>query len=373
MIEKGVRKYLELVESQDLLSSIEGRLNRISNRKNTTEVRRVIQEQEKDFHSLDTLEFSDLSQTLFPSGSQIPRINPSNFLLGMAELKGRPAAEIHQASVVFFEATREQVSKNIQGAKKMIDFAAPFLNQERRSYQQEENALLSLLFENSDQISSLKSLSRGLGDWHKALSLYHQLLTDETSKPPEIRSVREGSIELIVTLNADLAFNLSEALELAFKCYVSYLAYKKALVPLIDTYKKNESLRAEANMREEKLLEDTEIEVAALIKNQHDLARKENSNIDETSVKRKIKTVAAQITNYVVSGNGASLLHLPKEFVADKELNSPENSESDLRRTLAETSNQSQDNLKSLDSNDQQKLLRLVQTADENSSSETAS
>jgi hypothetical protein len=170
-------------------------------------------------------------------------------------------------------------------------------------------ALVSIIFKDISTITSLKELTKTLTAWNRVLPLYHRLLSDESPEDIRLVQVQNGSIDFIVNLKVDVAVNLAEIFTTGFKCYAAYLAYKKILKPITDTYFGNKKLIASEEERDKDMLDNIGLAIECKIKEQH--AKAQKNGVKSVHPEKMIEQITNLVTSHIVRGNDIKLISIP--------------------------------------------------------------
>lgn len=189
--------------------------------------------------------------------------------------------------------------------------------------QDEAGALMSIIFRDVKSTSSVKELSKVLHSWNQTLLIYHSLVTSESPTEIKLIEVQNGSIDIIVSLDFEVAINLVELITLGFKVYAAYLFYKSDVAKkIIESYSGSKELLDLETKRESLMLENIKESVNRKIQEQHIERLKVDKNIDKTSLDKKIDTVSSVVIDHIAKGNEVKLLeYSTQEEEADKEQN----------------------------------------------------
>jgi len=125
------------------------------------------------------------------------------------------------------------------------------------------------------------------------------------SKSPEdieILEIQNGSIDIIINIDLDIALDLVEVFKIGFKCFLAYLSYKKMILPIANTYLGNKKLIDSEKEREAELLSNIEIAVKGEIEKQHEAAINVDNKIEKNSDK-KIEQISKLVTSHIINGN----------------------------------------------------------------------
>lgn len=209
---------------------------------------------------------------------------------------------------------QSQIEANNTELNRLKGIFQNYADFEQQEINSEEYAVISLIFKDLKTTTSLKEFSRVLNKWNRTLLIYHQLLTSEASKDIEIVEVQNGSINVLVNIDLDIAVDLVELIKLGFKVFGGYLLYKSKAKEIIATYFGDKVLIAQEKKREDAMLENIHKAIEAKILEQNKAAKKDDKAIDGTAIKVKVKDVADILSEHIVKGNDIKLLTAPEEY-----------------------------------------------------------
>lgn len=200
---------------------------------------------------------------------------------------------------------------NVNEVERIRVFLRPFLTTERELVAEEGNALASLIFSDPTVTASLKSLTRTLNTWGQVLPIYHGLLKSESPSEIAVESIRDGSLDVILSLDVKVAIDLVDVFKAAFDALSGYLMYKAVKAAIVERQRSNEKLLKHEEKSEQILLDGIGEVVTEIIKGQHDAAREADSGVDHVAHLKRIEVVAKAVTAHVVRGNDYKVLALP--------------------------------------------------------------
>lgn len=207
---------------------------------------------------------------------------------------------------------KKQLQQNITEIDNISQFIAPYITEDEERIAKDQFAIIAIVFNEHNTITSLKQFTKALTAWNRTLPIYHQLLKSESPKDIQIIEIQNGSIDFVINMNVDVALDLVELFKLGFKVFIAYLSYKQMIKPIIESYHGNEKLISQEEEREKLLLENIGTAIHKQIEAQHKKAKKLDKDVDGTAVLKKIEQVTNLVTTHIVKGNDLKLLALPK-------------------------------------------------------------
>ncbi len=216
---------------------------------------------------------------------------------------------------------KKQIDQNTAEITKIEQFITPYVSVDISKISDEDLAIIAIIFNDRETITNLGSFAKTVALWNRTLPIYHQLLKSESPKGIAIVEVQNGSIDLIVNLDVDVAINLAELFKVGFEVFAAYLSYKKMIKPIIDSYHGNRKLIAQEEGREELMLDNIGEAVKGTIHEQHKAAKKADNKVDGTAIQKKVEQVTNLVTAHIVQGNDVKLLALPAQGEAAEDPN----------------------------------------------------
>jgi len=213
----------------------------------------------------------------------------------------------------FLNQLKKQIQQNLTEISKIRDFLSPYVAANEVQRAEQDVATIVISYKEFNTISKLGQLTKTLAAWNRALPVYQQLITSESPEDITIVGVQNGSIDLVINLNTDVAINLAEVFKVGFQCYVAYLSYKGLIKPIIGTYRGNPKLLKGEEEREGELLENIRIAVHSEVIAQHKAAKKADKAIQGTSIEKKAEEITRLVTSHIVKGNDIKLLEVPEK------------------------------------------------------------
>ena len=273
----------------------------------------------------------------------------SKTLRAMIENTETPQQKFFTELSLFLNQLKNQIQQNFAEIAKVRDFLAPYITAAAVPRAQQNVATLSIAFKEPRTISSLGQFTKTLAAWNRALPVYHQLLRSESPEDITIVEIQNGSIDLVINLNADVAVDLVGLFKIGFQCYVAYLSYKSLIKPIVGTYRGNPKLLEGEKEREVELLENIGTAVRAEVLNQYKAAKKADKSIHSTSVEKKADEITQLVVSHIIKGNDVKLLALPET--------KGQESETDVAGDLRDCSAVARSKLRALPAMERQKLL----------------
>lgn len=176
-----------------------------------------------------------------------------------------------------------------------------------------EQALVSLVFKDLQSTGNLKEFSKVLSRWNRTLLIYHTLLESESPDEISLVEIQNGSIDVILNVNFNIALDLTELIKLGLKVYGAYLLYKtKTAKEIIASYGGNLKLIKSEKEREILMLDNIKESIKIKILEQHKEKLLLDTNIDKTGAEKKADEISRIITDHIVKGNELKLLNSSK-------------------------------------------------------------
>lgn len=230
----------------------------------------------------------------------------------------------------------DNVEANFEAVEEVRKFTAPYVKTQKSQLGADNKAVVSIIFRDLETITGLHSFSRTLAVWDRTLPLYHQLVTGTSPDAIQIVEVQNGSIDVVLNINADVAVNLAELFKYGLMAFSAYLAHKKLLLPISKAYFDNQKLKDHDEVKERMLLEHVGEVIAIQAKKQFDRSLGDTSKVDNPQ--KIIDSIRNLITAHIVRGNEYKILALPEQAPANasKETINAENEKKQLAEATAE-------------------------------------
>lgn len=272
-----------------------------------------------------------------------------------------PQANFYQKLSQLLTQLNNEITANLKEINKVKQFIKPYLETQEVSLTSDEKAVISIIFKDNKTITDLKEFTTNLQNWNKILPMYHQVLSSSSPEDIEIVTVQNGSIDLLVNLDIDLAINLADVFEYGYKAFLAYLGYKQMAKPIIEGYLGNKKLIEGEKAREKELINNIGEAVKLKITEQHNEAIEGDKKIEKNSTKM-IEQVTKLVTSHILKGNDFKLLALPENGESEQE----EESVNSPNEELKKISMQVKQAVKSLPTAEMKKLLEQYKAPDEN-------
>jgi len=314
----------------------------------------------KIFPVLDHVYTSDLPdglRILFPK-KEIKPFTAYNFNSSLKKLIDNTEIKINEFFVEltnFLNKLQSALIVNINELENIKQFINPYLSHEVKRITNSNLAIIAIVFNEINTITSLKKFTRILSAWNRSLPIYHQLLKSESPDDIQIVEVQNGSIEFVLNLDVDVALDLVELFKVGFKVFGAYLSYKKMIMPIIDTYYGNKLLVSNEAEREKLLLANIGEAINQHIQEQHKKAKKADKEVDGTAIPKKVEQITKLISSHIIKGNDLRLLALPN--AAGNEENGDKLSKE--QKELREQSISARKQLRDISEEDRHKLLEM--------------
>ena len=289
---------------------------------------------------LDDILGGDLPNALskiFPSSEITPFTQTSTLdgLNSLLEDKEISQDQFHTDLNNILAALLSLLDKNHQNIDQIENFLRPYCD-----YQQvvvsPKKAIVSVIFKDEKTTGSLDEFIKTLKFWNRTLLVYHQMLSSSSPPDIEIVEVQNGSIDLLITLDINVAINLTELFTIGFQCFAAYLSYKGLLKPLAETYYGNKKLLQLDREREKHLLDNVKVALVDQAKKQSKSAREKDKKIP-ANISKPAKEVGLLISNHIVNGNDFKLLtHVDDEAALTDEEEIQEGRKRQLRKVSSE-------------------------------------
>ncbi|GJL85840.1 MAG: hypothetical protein DHS20C02_16150 [Micavibrio sp.] len=226
------------------------------------------------------------------------------------------------------ESNRSEINSVKKVFKKYISDQSEFK-------EEEDQALISLIFKDLKSTSGLKEFSRVLNRWNMALTSFHQLVKSGSPEETSLLQIQNGSIDVIVNIDINVAIDLTELIKTGLAAYGAYLLYKsdKKVKEISDSFAGNPELVEIEVQKERLMLENIKISVKTKARELHDERLASDPKIDKTAIDGRIDSVSTTITDHIIKGNEVKRLDPPK---ADSDKSEEDTDEGDPSKELRE-------------------------------------
>jgi len=257
--------------------------------------------------------------------------------------------QYHQQITNIINELNTKCQNTTKAINKIEEFIQPYVASTSTRESESGMGMISLIFKDSDTTKKLSSFSKEIDGWRKVLPIYSNLITNKSPHDIEIVNVQNGSIDVILNLDVDVAINLAELFGMAVKGFAAFLAYKTANRKIEAAIKGNNRYQEIENEKQGLLLENIRDSVKRLANEQVKKEGESEKKIE--AMDKKIDMITSAVANHVIKGNEIKLVSYDKSFVQDEvEL---VNREERTKESLVEASR----DYKLLDSETKQKLL----------------
>lgn len=272
-----------------------------------------------------------------------------------------PASSYVQQFVPILDQLIANITENENELNNLQTILSKYISVDS-SYKHEDQAFVSLIFKDLKSTGTLKEFSKALKKWDRTLYIYQTLLKSGAPEEISLEGIQNGSIDVVFNIDFNIAVDLTELVKTGFQVYAAYLLYKtKMAKEIIDSYLGNKVLINGEKARQEAMLANIKDSVANKVLEQHERQRAKDSNIEHTSIKKRIDEVSSVITEHIIKGNEVKLLTIIEDEVGKD----PEEKLSiALRKEVALVRERS----KAMKPEDQQLLLELYSIKEEEES-----
>lgn len=247
---------------------------------------------------------------LVPGEDKIPFTDPENINF-IQEVIGDTTIDTqnyHSKLTQLLQKVSSQIVSNQEDIDAIYTMLQPYYQRQKEIDLSAQNAVLSFIFKDPSTIRNLKQFIKALNKWERALPIYHQIVSAKTPKDIELINIQNGSIDILLNIDLDVAISFTEIIKYALIAFTGYLTYKSCVKPIVATYFGNKELIESEKDREKKLLMNIGETVRNKLFEQHENAIKKGPKVSKESIDAKIKEVSTVITNHIIKGNDIRLL-----------------------------------------------------------------
>ena len=99
--------------------------------------------------------------------------------------------------------------------------------------------------------------------------MYHQLLKSDSPKDIELVNIENGSVDLILNLDLEVATSLIDLFKTALEVFGSYLVYKTTVKEIVKSYRGNKKLSDSEKGRDKLMMGNVQKVIMAEVSKQH--------------------------------------------------------------------------------------------------------
>lgn len=175
-----------------------------------------------------------------------------------------------------------------------------------------DDAIMSVILKDVETITSLKKFAKTLERWNQALLLFHQLVKSKSPKEIGLVEVQNGSIDIIVNIDVDVAVDFIVVLTAGYKAFRAFLDYKLKKEEILSGFSGNKKLLELEKKQESLMLDGIKEEIETKIRELHKLRKKEDKNISAEGIDAAVPRISSLLSDQIVKGNEVKLLTAPK-------------------------------------------------------------
>ena len=313
-----INNFNEYIIESGFLRDVQEFIKTISQPQNSQNIVLLKDITTKILEQLIVIQKSDLPDDLnklLPKEEANP-LKPQDHILVLNELMSDTqvdTAQYHARLTEELNNLKSQLLANQQEIDNLYNMLLPYYEKEREI---SEKAVIAFIFKDIDTISNLRNFSTILNRWNRTLHIYHQLVSSEKPEDIELVNIQNGSLDVILNINLDVAINLTQIVKYGFLAFSGYLLYKRRVHEIVETYFGNKKLIESEKAREKQLLENVGETIKNKLLEQHKSLRKKDKTINNEAIEGKVKEVARVLSEHIVKGNDVKLL---VDFTADDE------------------------------------------------------
>ena len=336
---KKIELFTELVISSGLKRDLEGYIASIApaqNRSNLALFKEISNNVQNSLASLQNTDLAESLSILLPDNNPVPFTTEDHLKIisDLINNKEIAAPDYFRQLNQFLNNLKNQIDSNELKLKALLEVFNVYISKSQFKPNEEQQAVLSVIFKDDSTITSLKEFSKSLHRWNTTFHVYHLLLRSSPPKEIELVTIQNGSIDVVVNIDIEVAIDFVELLKLGFEVYGGYLLYKSKVGEIVKTYFGNKVLIKQEEEREKEMIENISKAVSQKLLEQHEKSKKEDDKVDNTSIDTKVKTITEVITDHIVKGNDVKLLSAPTETPEIKENSESANKQSAINRSL---------------------------------------
>lgn len=174
---------------------------------------------------------------------------------------------------------------------------------------EEKQALISLVFKDDKTTGGLNEFSRVLSRWNNAIRMFHRLVKSDSPREISLVQVQKGSIDVIFSVDIDVAADLTDLIIIGYLAYRGYLNLKLDLKgKIVKTFAGNARLIELEKQLDVEMFENIGESIRQKVMEKHKERKKSDETISTESVDKMTTSVSEAIIDHVVKGNEVKLL-----------------------------------------------------------------
>jgi hypothetical protein len=305
-----IQDYEEEVVESGFIRDIQGFISTLAQTQNNQNIVLLKDIATKVFEALIRMEDHDLGKDigLIIVAAGIAKFSPASHIAKIKGLLNDPKIDTSQMYANLnseLTAINNELSSISSEATRIKGVILPYYERDRKI---EGAATFAISFKDDATIFNFKSFGKAIAKWERSLKLFQQLISSEAPKDAELVNIQNGSLDVVLNINVDIAFNFAEIVKYCLVAFGGYLSYKRLNQPVSKSYLGNKKLEDLEREKEGLLLENIGTSVKTKLLQLHQTCLKTDPKINKESVEKKIEQVADLITEHIVRGNDIKLL-----------------------------------------------------------------
>lgn len=360
-----INNFVDYVVDSGFFRDVQEFIKTIAQPQNAQNIVLLTDISKKVLEQLETIQESDVPNDLLfllPE-EKIKRFNPEDHLKALSDLiddSEIDTSQYHAQLTQLLSQLESQLKTNQQEVMKLHAILLPFY---KKDLEVSEKAVISFIFKDINTISNLKKFAKVLNRWNRTLHIYHQLVTSKGPKDIELVNIQNGSLDVVLNMDLNVALDLTEIVKYGFLAFNGYLLYKMRVHEIIEAYFGDKKLIDSEKERDKGLLENIGNTIKRKLLEQHKLRKKTDKNINKESINKKIDDIASVLSEHIIKGNDIKLLI---DFDAGEEKDEEVDEARKLIGDAKEASLKVRNNLSKLSTDEKQLLLEKYTITDDN-------
>jgi len=312
IIEK-IKEFNLLVITSGLERDINGYITSFSQPQNQTNLslhKDIVEKMINLLQPIYTESFINTLKPLFPK-PEIKPLTTTNYLQKFKELQINTTLNASQYFThlrTLLTQLKALVDSNKTHLQALEVQLSPFISNKELKSLEEKSAVISIDFKNETTIGSLKKFSDSLKNWDRTLYVYHQIISSESPKDIKLIDIEDGSIDILISINFDIANNLLELFAAGLSAFTAYLVLKNQRSEFAKSYNGNQKLIKLDKEYEKELMNNIESTILECLKQQHAIKLESDMNLKSESIDAKYSEVTKLIKEHIVNGNEIRLI-----------------------------------------------------------------
>ncbi len=322
LLEK-IELFKKVVEETGFKRDMEGYLTALSNAETQTNLSSLKDIAGKVKTSLEQIKDSGLKEALDIVRPTETSFTDQNHLADIDELLENPTIETPEFYTQL-NSILTSIVDQIKSDSKDLRARESTFREYIPSDDEDENiankeAIMSVILKDMETITSLLKFAKTLERWNQVLLLFHQLVKSESPKEIGLVEVQNGSIDVIVNIDIDVAVDFIVVLTAGYKAFRAFLDYKLRKEEILIGFPTNKKLQDLEKKSEAIMLDAIKEEIESKIRELHKLRKGNDRKISSTGIDASVPRISGLLTDQIIKGNEVKMLTAAKPVEGEEE------------------------------------------------------